>query len=229
MIISRKQILGYLLFLVSLILLLWLGSWQLHRGFEKKAIAATSNINEVIDITNTALSKELSALNYRAVKVTGQWVSSQQFLLENRFYRSQPGYEVLTPFQPKGSEAYILVNRGWRSLSDIDQLPPDGTVEIKGQIYQPQKGFTLGDSIIATDIWPIRFLYYDFDALSQAMNKPLTPAVIVIDSEHPGGLTRIWQPGNVPPARHFAYAVQWWGLALTLIIFGLIWRKKTLH
>jgi surfeit locus 1 family protein len=62
--------------------------------------------------------------------------------------------------------------------------------------------------------------------LSEALGRELAPAVLVIDPAEAQSLTRIWQPRNITPARHYAYAMQWWGLALTLIIFGFIWRRS---
>ena len=38
-------------------------------------------------------------------------------------------------------------------------------------------------------------------------------------SQAPGGFVRDWSEAGFPPARHYAYAAQWFGLALVGLVF----------
>ena len=41
-------------------------------------------------------------------------------------------------------------------------------------------------------------------------------------ADAPLGYVRDWQPPGLPPIRHFSYAVQWWGFAVTLVVIWVI-------
>jgi surfeit locus 1 family protein len=50
---------------------------------------------------------------------------------------------------------------------------------------------------------------------------------LLLDPSAPDGFVRDWHPGGTAPDRHVAYAVQWFGLALTVvaIYFVLVFRN----
>lgn len=228
-IISANGRLGYALFLIGLAVLFTLGAWQLKRGLEKADIASVSNDQDTQARQITHAPARWQDLNYRPVILEGQWVLDRTFLLDNRLLQGRPGYEVLMPYKLSGDDTVLLVNRGWieKPASGPLRLPQPGADNpIKGQLYLPQKGFTLGETFTGNVSWPLIILYYDFESLSQALEAKIQPVVLVLDSGHPDSFVRIWQPATIPASRHYGYAVQWWGLALTLFIFGMIWRRK---
>ena len=100
-----------------------------------------------------------------------------------------------------------------------------------GQLYLPKKGFTLGraynEQPDAPPAWPRVIQYFDAPALSAALGTALQPAALALDSNHPAAFARIWQAYTMTATRHYAYAAQWWGLAITLIVFGIIWRRQS--
>ncbi|MBE2293473.1 MAG: hypothetical protein IAF00_00925, partial [Phycisphaerales bacterium] len=68
--------------------------------------------------------------------------------------------------------------------------------------------------------WPRVIPYVDYPQLSTILGYPLQPAVILLAPEAPDGYWRDWRPrfGGLGPERHRGYAVQWFALAVTLII-----------
>jgi hypothetical protein len=42
--------------------------------------------------------------------------------------------------------------------------------------------------------------------------------IVLLDPGAADGYVRDWQPPGVPPARHWAYAIQWWLFAVTLVV-----------
>ena len=220
---------GYFLFAFALMILLILGSWQLMRGFEKARIVRASSTSSAQLLEINQVGESWDDLAYQYVALEGNWLPEKTFLMDNRIHNSQQGYEVLVPFVLNGDQSIVLVNRGWLPRSGMGELEfpaPNVTQWVKGQIYKPHKGFTLGATYTGQVQWPLSILYYDMDQLSAALGRRLNQYVLVLDPTEPQSLTKIWQPGNVTPARHYAYATQWWGLALTLIVFGFIWRRS---
>lgn len=214
-----------LLFALALLLLLSLGVWQLNRGWQKSHIvsqlASPSQDYQMLEKIPT----DFTALEYRSVSLQGQWQNEQVFLLANRIYQQQLGYEVFTAFRLTSGQL-LLINRGWIALNQAKTLRA-ATNPPQGILYAPKKGYTLGEAITDySNQWPKVSLYWDNAAFNQVLGEPILPLVLVLDQQHPASFTRIWQPVVVTPERHYAYAMQWFGLALVLVIFGFIWQRK---
>ncbi len=225
----------YVVFFMSLLLLLSLGGWQWRRGVEKAAIEALlesplSQYSQYITLDRSP--PNWSDIAYRQVRLEGEWRTAPVFLLANRIHRGQPGYEVLSPFRLAGDGSTLLVNRGWSSHTD--HAPSAGLRQppavVTGQLYLPQKGVVLGPAHTAQPDDPPQqptvIQYFDAPALSALLGGALQPAVVALDANHPRAFERTWQPYAMNATRHFGYAAQWWGLAATLLVFGFIWRRQ---
>lgn len=218
------------MFFVGLGVLFALGCWQLARGLEKAALekALTARTSRSLSLDNSPANWR--SVEYHSATLQGRWRTDRTFLLQNRLYNGQSGVEVLSPFELEGDGSVVLVNRGWVAKPAIDQYPvvphPTNAEAVEGQIAMPQLGFTLGESYQSSVIWPLPILYYDFDALSEALGETIEPATLVLSSSNPHSFQRIWMPANMPPSKHYGYAAQWWGLTLTLLIFGVVWRRS---
>jgi cytochrome oxidase assembly protein ShyY1 len=46
--------------------------------------------------------------------------------------------------------------------------------------------------------------------------------LILLDPEEPDGFVRNWTAPGFPPMRHVGYAVQWFGLALALLVIYIV-------
>jgi len=225
---------AYILFFAALVLLLSLGNWQWRRGAEKAAIEAQLERGHYITLDRAP--PDWNAVAWRRVRLEGAWLAGPVFLLANRIHRGRPGYEVFSPFQLAGDRATLLVNRGWLDASDPavrDRAAPaglhDAGAAASGRLYLPQKGFTLGAAHSPAAPRPGGaevFQYFDAAAWSEVFGSELQPAAVALDAGHPRAFERIWRAAAVPSARHFGYAVQWWGLAATLLVFGVIWRGR---
>ena len=222
-IISAKRLAAMVLYAVALSILLLLGAWQLLRGQEKAQIesrlADDGGPQEI-----SARPQDWADLDYRRANLSGNWLPDREFLLENRIRQGVPGFEVLTPFELAGDRAVLLVNRGWIGIgADTGGVAPgDGP---GGVLYRPEPGFTLGSTLSGEPRWPQTVLYLDIAALSERLGRRLEPAVLVLDPSHPAAHPRLWQPTTLSADRHYGYALQWWGLALALLILGLIWYR----
>ena len=223
-------------YLLCLSLLLGLGGWQLGRGLEKNQVEEAVSEPQNQPIVIKKQPESWGDIKYKRVQLDGNWLAGKTFLLDNRVYRGEVGYEVLHPIRLVGDSSVMLVNLGWvekQRVKDVmssnaglirnDSVGPE---KVTGQLYLPDKGFTLGAAYTNEASWPKIIQYFDQAALSKALEVDLEPAVVVLDSNPNRGLIKIWSPYVVNAARHFGYAFQWWGLALVLIIFGMIWWRN---
>ncbi|HED17964.1 MAG TPA: SURF1 family protein [Gammaproteobacteria bacterium] len=214
--------------LVLLGLLISLGFWQLDRAEQKRALLDQYGGGQKQTVLQLEADlKSAAGLNYRNAVVTGHYDSGHQFLLDNRTHAGQVGYEVLTPFSIRDANVAVLVNRGWIPLGASRDRLPEVTVredqqQISGRLkIPPKKVFMLGEEDPRQG-WPWRIQRIRIEALSAELGRPLLPVVFLLDAEQPDGYTRKWRPlTGFGPERNVAYAVQWFGLAVTLLIIYL--------
>jgi cytochrome oxidase assembly protein ShyY1 len=64
----------------------------------------------------------------------------------------------------------------------------------------------------------------DFDAIHAATGLASWPYVVRLDPDLPLGYPRDLDvlPNTLPPERHLGYAVQWWALALAVLVTALV-------
>ena len=205
-----------------------LGRWQVQRGFDKAALQAQfleAGTHETVE-----LDRNLPSQTHAVAR--GTYDTQRQLLLDNQSRHSQPGYEVLTPLRLSNGDV-VIVNRGWlRASPDRRQLPPlpvaVGAREVHG-IWRglAQPGLRLKTSNCAASGWPRLVEYPTADDLKCVLNAPVLDGQLLLDPDQPDGLVREWNPaGEFPPMRHYAYAAQWFALALTLLVLFIKFNLK---
>lgn len=222
------------LFTVTLLpLLIYLGLWQLAREQEKRETQADYDLRatqapvavEQIDW------QDVEDIAWRRVEATGRYDTSRQFLLDNRINQSRVGYELITPFQT--TSGLLLVNRGWIAQGADRQTLPDVSVNddevvIQGTVYVPSgEIMVLGEEEPAGQTpWPRVMQSLDVEQMSAILGETTLPYSVRLDPGAPG-LTQInWQPVTLSPETHRAYAVQWFFMAVVLVILFLIFSFR---
>lgn len=103
--------------------------------------------------------------------------------------------------------------------------------EIQGRIsLLPRPGIGLAPTQMpASGAWPRRLLFPTSQEMGAQSGLALRDYQLLMDSETADGYLRDWQPGGMGPERHLAYAVQWFSLALTVVVIYLvlIFRNRT--
>jgi cytochrome oxidase assembly protein ShyY1 len=213
-----------------------LGRWQWHRGEAKQAVWAEYQRDAAAQPVGSQHIDDLPRFAHASIE--GAFDPDHQFLLDNRSHQGAPGYEVLTPFKLVNGRV-ILVNRGWVPFTGYrDRLPdvsmlverPDAQpLQIRGRIDElPAPGLASGRAPPdANAPWPRLTSFPTSDELSAALGERIERRILLMDADLPGGYVREWQPPGLDPARHFSYAIQWWGFAVVLLVlyFGLNFRK----
>ncbi len=227
-------------YLVLMLVLCNLGFWQLSRSEQKAKLlvrqeAATHA--DAIDLNHQA-PLDSEAVKYQKVSATGHYDAEHQFLVDNQILDGKPGYFVLTPFLLDSGGQAVLVNRGWVALGNDRTVIPDVSINqpvqrIVGRInHFPAVGIKLKDAEIPTDNWPSMVQVVDSHILSAKLAHELYDFQIELDVDQAEGYQRQWKVTTIiSPEKHIAYAVQWFGLALTLtaLFFWKSSRKSSEH
>ena len=209
-----------------------LGFCQLQRADEKKQMLSTHE-RFAKQPPMVWFANGQPPIQYQQISVRGQFLS-KILLLDNQHYRHQFGYHVLSPLQLDNGTV-ILVDRGFL-VGDItrQKLPlvdtPGGWVMVRGSAYYPSiNHWNLGQLIEKEQGDSVVVELLDTKLISQFLHKPIYPFIIRLGALESGGYVRDWAIVAMPPQRHYAYALQWFAMALVvLIIFiALTFKKKT--
>jgi surfeit locus 1 family protein len=217
-----------LLTLALCMLFLRLGSWQWERGVHRQAEweAFARGADAPVPFGPAAPG---SLPRFRHIGVTGRWEGVHQFLLDNRSHGGLPGYEVLAPLRLADGRI-LLVDRGWVPFTGSRARLPDialtGTaaVTLTGRLDNlPVGGLALGHAAPAADgSWPKVTSWPTLAELAAALGEPVVQWMVLLDPGSPDGYVRDWQPPGLSPLRHWAYAIQWWGFAVTLLVIWAV-------
>lgn len=235
-IVFKFNLVSGVLFLAVLILLVLLGFWQLGRADEKKFFLEQQQLaidKEGVNLL-TLIDDDPQDLRYRKTEITGGYDQEHQYLIDNQIVNGQAGYFVMTPFMLKGMKKAVLVNRGWVPLNKNRRALPDIRIKTEkniliGRINNfPVVGIKLAGAEVPTENWPSVVQVVDIEVLSAKLGYPLFPFQVELDPAMSDGYVRDWKKSTVmSPEKHIAYAVQWFGLAITLIILFISFSRKS--
>ncbi len=218
-----------LLACLAILLFVRLGFWQLHRANEKKQmLTAQAKFAQIMPVT-WGPDRKLPE-QYQRISVTGKFLS-ENILLDNQHHQHQFGYDVLTPLLlPSGN--VVLIDRGWvagditRQKFPVPKIP-DESLSLVGDVYYPStKSWVLGPALEQKQHVTL-VERIDTQMISQFLHKPVYPFIIRLDKEETHGYIRDWAIVAMPPERHYAYALQWFAMAVvSLILFIALNLKK---
>lgn len=226
-----------LLALILLPVLLRLGFWQLEREDEKQALQSVYTQRQQEQPVPLAGLDGMGDLQYRAVRLSGRFDNEHVFLLDNRIHEGVPGYDVLQPFVTE-SGLWVLINRGWTAMSgsraDLPEVSAmEGNVTLSGNVYVPAgEQFTLGDTApepgwpkVVQELSPQQLL----EAAGLESGAAYFPYSVRLAADSPGVLTRNWPVITTSPEKHRAYAVQWFAMALALVLLYIYYSCRDPH
>jgi surfeit locus 1 family protein len=237
----KPSVAGSIATLVLLPLLISLGTWQLRRADEKRMLL--EQYSRGADTSQQLRSQEIEQLApLQAIVTAGRFDSAHQVLLDNmpssrtvdtsgRASGGLAGYQVLTPLHL--DDGYVvLVNRGWVPLGRTREDLPIIAVEdhhrsLRGRVSELQKpGVRLGANSVAAATWPLVMNYPSLEELRSVYGDKLLTRIVLMDPAEPDGFARDWSTrytfGDFGPDKHTAYAIQWFGLAFTLLVIYVL-------
>lgn len=206
--------------MVFLPLFVGLGVWQLNRATEKEQFLAVDA--EPVDLAD--LDPDLVPV-YRQSVISGRIPNRPVFLVDNKTFAGQFGYEVFVPTETR--HGMVMLSLGWlKGSTDRDQLPvmvlPPAIAQQRITWRQPPTNPVLGSDANsrhpkADEVWIVQNLTADW-VEQQIGQRPLGFAQLN-DAQAVGVGPVIWTPSVMTPTKHRAYAVQWFAMAAAL--FGM--------
>ena len=195
-----------------------LGSWQLIRlNWKLELINQIENSlkNEPVSLSDH------TPKNYLRIKTSGIIDFDKQIYLYNLNEKGQPGFDVVTPMIVDGEN--FLLNRGWIPFNEkgnekIDilvSLNISGTLkrQLKANRFKPENN-------IQENYW----FTLNREDISQYTGKNFSPFIIYLNSNIDMPKTKI-VTANISN-NHKKYAITWFSLALSTLVFYLYFRRK---
>ncbi|HEX7095953.1 MAG TPA: SURF1 family protein [Acidimicrobiales bacterium] len=232
-------ILSHLLVLALVVLMINLGLWQLRRLDQRRDFNATVEANA--DAAPVPLSTLVASLDdggdvddieWRRAELDGTYVHGADVLVANRALDGQPGYWVITPFEPADGSPAVAVVRGFVTRPFVEEgdpaeiAPPSGEQHVAGYVQRSSGGgrFATG---LGDDALP-EISRVDLGDLAEHWGMELAPVWLqrqAVEAER-GPLVAVPLP-DLNEGPHLSYAVQWFIFtAIAVVGYPLILRRN---
>lgn len=235
---QRKWLLATLLVLAGTALCIRLGIWQLDRLDQRRAfnhqVEAMRAMPE-LDL-NQEQPADLAQMEWRAVKVRGEYDFANQVAVRNQYNGDQVGYHLITPLLFNGQA--VLVDRGWipadgnSAPANWRRYDENGEVNIEGQLRLGQTKPRFGgvaDALPADgaklELWNNADITHIASQLPyQVLPVYVQPKIDQNDMDPPIP----YQPEvELTEGPHFGYALQWFTFATILFVgYPFFLRKQ---
>jgi surfeit locus 1 family protein len=225
----RPWIFVTVLVIIAAVVMVRLGIWQLDRLAGRRAFnqQVISQIDQPpLALANEVLSGELEALEFRTVRVEGEFDLENTLVLGNQVWEEQIGVHLLTPLKITGTNSYILIDRGWIPFADwenrnLSTYDPLNDVSVEGMLRISQTKLGLRDCLDESagdppfQVWCLALddiaSYLPYDLLSVYLiqgpegEQSVPPYLAIPQIE-------------ITEGPHLGYAVQWFTFAGILLI-----------
>jgi len=222
---------------VVFLILISLGLWQLSRAEQKADTQQALNGSLVMPELEILTPLESDANNrFRHARLEGQFDTMHQYLLDNRIYKGRPGFLVITPFRYANGEAVLLVNRGWLPLGKTRQDLPEIAVSGEKRIIRgiladlPGKlpSFGIGPPTSGGQ-WPRVIRDVEIDQIGLDLGYTMPPYLLQLEQADSAAYTQNWQAIASGPEKNQSYAIQWFSMALVVLILFIGLNSRRLE
>ncbi|PHV08166.1 cytochrome oxidase biosynthesis protein [Janthinobacterium sp. BJB412] len=230
-----------------------LGNWQQRRAEQKTALEhklAEGNAAAPLSLSTAGAAAALpldaaaaAAIEYRRVRLTGEFRRDWPLYLDNRPYQGRAGFYLLMPFKMAGSDVHVLVERGWlpRNMAQREQMQPyatpvgqvtlEGIVKLgAGHVMQLGSAAPLAPGAIVQNVEPAQLAAAGAMVVQPFVVEQSGPAVPLASPDAAGPanaaaggddakLVRDWPAPALGVEKHRGYAFQWYALALMAVLF----------
>jgi surfeit locus 1 family protein len=209
---------------------LWLLPRLAVRGAATAAAAAARSAPE-LDLA----ARGHAAPAERRARATGVYDRAHELVLRGRSLREVPGVALVTPLRvPALGDTAVLVERGFLPVPDAVTLPPDsGALDEPGT--RTVHGVALPISSARDGGAPLdhggrtTWARLDLAALRRRLPYPILDVYIqeTPDTALPRLPRRREPPALDDEGPHMSYALQWFGFAMTAVVFaGIFWKRS---
>lgn len=229
----RNAWVGWVLALLAIALFARLGFWQLDRMHQKQAMLdAVRHVLEAREAGPLSLAADPGrAAGYDWAAGDGRFADLPAVILDNQGRDERPGVRAYRVFLP-GDGAPLLVELGWKPLPGdrtMPAVPRPRAARVEGLLLPPPSpGLARGTPVeqpdgsllvIAMDL-PVLRGALGLDALAPRVLKPDPAQALAGTTGYARDLDIL--PNTLPPDRHLGYAVQWFALAVAMLVIALV-------
>jgi len=229
-----KWIAFHVLVFGAVVLMIWLGLWQLDRLDARRDF--NDVVSERIDQPPVPATELLSGidpvaadeLEWRQVTTAGTWLPAQVVWF-NRSQNGIAGDNVLTALVTDDGST-IVVNRGFVQLGAEIPAAPDGRFDVLGRVRVPQERRT--GELTDDDDGPVdEVRRIDLDQLAAQLPGDVPPVYLDLVESRPQVTPA--DPLPVPPPTldegpHLSYAIQWFIFAACVLIGWVLAVRRSL-
>jgi surfeit locus 1 family protein len=235
----KRLPLTVLVVLMALVLVR-LGFWQLDRRAQRQALNAM--VSERLALPPLQLSGSIdnpSELAFRHAIASGTFDYDNELLLQRSSPSGAQGVQILTPLRIAGSDAAVLVDRGWipfeqSPLDQRRQFQGEPAARVQGLVRVPASGRSVapmsqpaGRNGEVVETW----FRVDLPRMQQVLPYRLLPIYLEQSPAADGPALPVRSENIVwhNDVQNLGYAAQWFTFAVMLIggyvaVFG--WRPK---
>ena len=204
----------------SIILFCSLGTWQIYRLQWK--VDLISEINNGLN-SEPVFYSNTNIKNYQKVKFSGIFDFEKQIYLYSLNNKGKPGYDIITPLKINSNEI-LLINRGWiqkdqKNNKNINKIVSNSYQGILKKITKPNP--FKPDNDIENNIW----YSLKLTDLEDFTGYKLSNFVLFLQNNQNNLVeNKIVSPDL--PNNHLKYALTWYSVALSILLYFLYFRKK---
>ena len=210
-------------------LFVYLGLWQLQRAEEKQQMLDTQQVQSHQQPLRWSPGHILP-VQYQSVRVRGTALPVL-LLLDNQHQQHLLGYDMIVPVLLDANQV-VLIDYGWiagdPSRATYPSMPiPQGRLNLIGQAYYPSnKSWLLGSAVEYPRAGVFLLERMDVNSLRDLLHKSVYPFMIRLQPKGHQSLVRDWPVISMSPTRHYGYALQWFVMAVVLVILYVALNMK---
>lgn len=208
-----------------------LGAWQLDRMHQKQAMldAVHAVLAQRHAVPLAHADDRARAGDYDWAAGNGRFASAPTVLLDNQSRDDRAGVRAYRLFLPDEGSTPLLVDLGWLPMSPERRVQavtvPAGELRIDGLLSSPPSRGLLAATLQRQVDGSVLATGLDAPGLAKELgHDAIAPRVLRLDPAASFGYARDLDilPNTLPPERHMGYAVQWFALALAVLVTALV-------
>lgn len=223
-----KNITFHSLFLIALVSLVYLGSWQLHRLEWKTELLNSIKDGQTEGYIEYPYDIKNNDFSYKKSFISGKIDQSKELHFFNINSYGQSGYNIIVPLLTEGRTVYI--DLGWTNFKDINSKEfmfrsLNGELDFKGiLIYSKKRRLFSPKPDTIKNSWYLMNIE-EMDQFTKLNSEKYI--FRVVEQEYYLDLLNEFTAINIPN-NHLQYAITWFALAISIAAMYIIYIYKNI-
>ena len=223
-----KNITFHSLFLIALVSLVYLGSWQLHRLEWKTELLNSIKDGQTEGYIEYPYDIKNNDFSYKKSSLSGKIDQSKELHFFNINSYGQSGYNIIVPLLTDGRTVYV--DLGWTNFTDINSKEfmfrsLTGELDFKGiLIYSKERRLFSPQPDTIKNSWYLMNIE-EMDQFTKLNSEKYI--FRVVEQEYYLDLLNEFTAINIPN-NHLQYAITWFALAISIAAMYIIYIYKNI-